>query len=283
MRGWLLAGAGLGLALSAWGLLEDRGGRHALSEQTAAIVGAREIRRVDYERMLAGVERDRRGPIDESTRRRVLERMIDEELLVQQALALGLANADRRVRGELVSSLVDSVVSEADAEPPSEAEVEQHYRENAAFFARPGHLRVETLFFSVRDRAAAARAQLASGAGREAVAAAWADPAVVEVPAVLLPRTKLRDYLGPAVVETLDGLETGIWSEPLETSGGFRLVRVVEREATSAPPLAEIESLVRQDLVRRRGDDALRRYLESLREATAVARNESLFAPSASR
>jgi parvulin-like peptidyl-prolyl isomerase len=283
MRGGLLAGAVLGLALSAWGLLEDRVPRHALTEDTAAIVGSRAIRRVDYERMLAGVERDRRGPIDDGTRRRVLERMIDEELLVQQALALGLAHADRRVRGELVSSLVDSVVAEADAEPPSPAEIERHYAENAGFFARPGHLRVETLFFSTRDRAESARARLVGGEGRDAVAAASADRAVVEVPEVLLPRTKLRDYLGPALVEAIDALETGIWSEPLATTDGFRLVRVVEREASSAPPLAEIEALVRQDLVRRRGDDALRRYLEGLREATEVARNASLFAPNASR
>ena len=107
----LLVGAAVGLALAAWGLLEKRVEGHGLSAgspsqelspEQAAIVGDRVIRRVDYERMLAGVERDLRNPIDDATRRRVLERMIDEELLVQQALALGLASADRRVRGELV-------------------------------------------------------------------------------------------------------------------------------------------------------------------------------------
>lgn len=279
----LLVGAVLGLVLSAGGLLEERGARHALSDETAAIVGARVIRRIDYERMLAGVEQDRRGPIDDATRRRVLERMIDEELLVQQALSLGLANADRRVRGELVSSLVDSIVSEADAEPPSRGEIEQHYRENAAYFARPGRLRVETLFFGARARAASARERLASGEGREAVGASLADRAVVEVPDALLPFAKLRDYLGPTVVEALASLEPGSWSEPLEVADGFRLVRIVERELESAPPLVDVESLVRQDLVRRRGDDALRRYLDALRDATEVARNESIFAPNASK
>ncbi len=287
MRGALLVGAAVGLALSAWGLLEERGARHVLPEQTAAIVGSREIRRVDFERMLAGVERDRRGPIDAATRRRVLERMIDEELLVQQALALGLAHADRRVRGELVSSLVDSVVAEADAEPPDERAVERHYRENAAFFARPGPLRVETLFFSTRpadpgrasarDRAIAARARLVQGEPRAAVEAALADRPVAELPDALLPKTKLRDYLGPALIEPLDALEPGVWSEPLAAPDGIRLVRVVEREADVTPPLAEIEPLVRRDLVRRRGDDALRRYLDALREETRIARNAALF------
>lgn len=247
--------------------------------------------------MLAGVEQDRRGPIDEGTRRRVLERMIDEELLVQQALALGLAQVDRRVRGELVSSLVDSVVSEADADPPSAAEIERHYRESAAFFARPGRLRVASLFFSAgggggeaaggraaRERAEAARARLVGGDDPALVAAESADRAVLEVPAALLPLAKLRDYLGPAAIEALAALAPGEWSAPLEAAGGFRLVQLLEREPESTPPLAEIEDLVREDLVRRRGDEALRRYLEELREQITVVRNAALGdAPNASR
>jgi len=275
----LLAGAGVGLALSAWGLLEDRGERHVLSAETAAIVGDRVIRRVDYERVLAGVERDRRGPIDDATRRHVLERMIDEELLVQQALALGLAAADRRVRGELVSGLVDSVVSEADVELPTTAEIEQHYRESAELFSRPGRLRVESLFFSDRGRAEAARARLTAGDDSSRVAQALADRDLAEVPDALLPLAKLRDYLGPTAIEALAGQGLEAWSEPLEAADGFRLVRVLEREAQTTPPLAEVEPLVRQDLVRHRGDQALRRYLDSLRTETRIELNETIFSP----
>ncbi len=263
--------------------------RHRLDDETAAIVGERPIRRIDYERMLAGVEQDRRGPIDDGTRRRVLERMIDEELLVQQALALGIAQVDRRVRGELVSSLIDSVVSEADAEPPGEAEIERHYRASAAFFARPGRVRVESLFFAptgggvanvdaARARAEAARARLVGGEDFASVSAESADRAALQVPAALLPLAKLRDYLGPAAIEALAAMEPGEWSTPLEAAGGFRLVHLIEREPESTPPLAEVEDLVREDLVRRRGDEALRRYLDALRGEIEVVRNASLFA-----
>ena len=280
----LLAGAALGLALSAWGLLEDSGERHVLSAETAAVVGDRVIRRVNYERMLAGVEQDRRGPIDDTTRWRVLERMIDEELLVQKALALGLAAADRRVRGELVSGLVGSVVSEADAEAPTAADIEEHFLESAAFFARPGRLRVETLFFSPRSdgsaraRAESARARLMAGEDSAKVEKELADRELAEAPDALLPLAKLRDYLGPTVAEALVSLGVGNWSKPIEAGDGVWLVRIREHEAQTAPPLAEIEPLVRQDLVRRRGDEALRRYLDSLREETRVESNETLFA-----
>lgn len=305
----LLAGAAIGLALAATGLLEPRvgdgerggsgsariaggdgvaGGRATMAidgpgGDVAAIVGERVIRRVDYERMLAGVEQDLRSPIDDATRRRVLERMIDEELLVQQALALGLAAADRRVRGELVSGLVDSVVAEADRAEPNAEEVERHYRENLDFFTRPGRLRIEALFFSAargeaEERARAARAQLVAGAEPRAVERAVGDRPVAEVPDGLLPLPKLRDYLGPAVVEALTELPTGEWSEPIASDEGARLIRILEHEGETAPPLVEVEALVRRDLVRRRGDTALRRYLDALRETTPVELDESLFA-----
>jgi PPIC-type PPIASE domain/SurA N-terminal domain len=299
----LLAGAALGLALAAFGLLEPPSARRprdvevdvdgradagseaevagaspgTLPLDTAAIVGDREIRRVDYERMLAAVEKDLRNPIDEATRRRVLERLIDEELLVQQALRLGLAAADRRVRGELVAGIVDSVVAEVDGETPTPEVVAAHYAANHDLFAQPGRLRIESVRFADADRAALGREALVAGESTAAVEERLGVPAVAPVPDALLPLAKLRDYVGPAVVEGIGGLEVGRWSEPIGLAEGFVLVRIHEREAVETPPLAEIEALVRRDLLRRRGDEALRRYLDALREEIAIVRNETIF------
>ena len=286
--GLLVAGAAIGLALAAFGLLEDRREASGLGPDVAAVVGERVIRRVDYERVLAGVESDRRTPVDEALRRRVLDRMIDEELLVQRALDLGLAAVDRRVRGELTSGLIDSIVSEADGDPASPSEVARHYEENIDFFKRPGRLHPQTLFFSTRndgedprgtaaERAARARAALLAGEPVERVQAEWADRQVSSPPAAVLPPSKVRDSLGPRLLEVLMALETGVWSEPVESGGGVHLVRPVDREPAIVPSFEEIEGLVAQDLRRRRGDEALRRYLDALRAETPVAVSEAIF------
>ena len=52
---------------------------------------------------------------------------------------------------------------------------------------------------------------------------------------------------------------------------------VVEQEPASVPELAEIEDLVREDLERRRGDLALLRYLDDLREQIPITIDPSLF------
>ena len=297
----LLLGAGIGLALATFGLLEEQTDGQALPSDAAARVGDRTIRRVDYERVLMGVESDLRGPIDEAMRRRVLDRMIDEELLVQRAIDLGLAVIDRRVRGELTSGLIDSIVSEADAEEPSDREVARHFSENVDFFTRPGRLRARTIFFARRPsparsanggpndlegdsrnvsaeiRARQAAERLAGGESAAEVEAALGNPQVSPIPNVLLPASKIRDYVGPTLLQTIESLEVGAWSEPVESGTGIHLAQLVEREPAIVPRIEDVADLVRQDLKRRRGDDALRRYLDDLRAETPVAIDESVF------
>lgn len=286
-----MIGAATGLGFAVFGLLESPPGPRLLPPQTAAQVGERAIRRVDYERVLAAVERDLRNPVDESFRRRVLDRMVDEELLVQHALQLGLASIDRRVRGELTAGLMDSIVGEADANEASASEVARHFEENLDFFTRPGRVHARTIFFSARSqrrnaedspalRAEQAAERLLRGEDPDEVEDRLADPQVSPIPPGMLPLHKIRDYVGPTVMQSLEKLSVGQWSEPIETGGGAYLALVVARELPIVPDFEEVEPVVRQDLKRRRGEEALRAYLDDLRARIPVAINESVFSAS---
>jgi hypothetical protein len=269
-------------------LLEDRAQRQALPNHAAARVADQVIRRIDYERVLAGVIADRRNPINDEIRRRVLSRMIDEELLVQRALELGLASFDRRIRGELTSWLIESIVGEADADEPSKLEVTSHFEDHLDFFSRNGRLRAQTIFFSNRrdveksdgsalKRANEATNRLRRGEDWKQVEERLGDFQISRLPDGLLPTAKIRDYVGPTVLDTLETLSLETWSDPVETNGGFVLARVLHREARVVPDFAEVEEQVRQDLKRRRGNDALRRYLIELRSQKSVTIDEALF------
>ncbi len=289
---WLLfVGAASGLALAAVGLLDAPMGPPVLAGDVAAQVGERTIRLIDYERILAGVERDLRNPLDESVRRLVLNRMIDEELLVQRALELGLASVDRRVRGELTSGLIDSIVGEADADAASNREVARHFEDNIDFFTRPGRLYAQTIFFSSRsqghrqdgsatERAERAAERLRAGENPSEVESRLGDPQISPIPSGMLPPSKIRDYVGPIILQSLEALAVGEWSEPIESGGGLYLAHLIGREAQIVPVFEEVADLARQDLKRRRGDKALRDYLDDLRTRTPVVVNESVFSPS---
>lgn len=277
---WLALGCAAGVALSAWGLLADAPSQ-ALPESAVARVNGALIRSDAYHRLVAALAADLRGPVTPELRRRVLDRMIEEELLVQRGLELGLAASDRRVRADLSSAVIRSVVVEAEDESPGEGALRRFYRKQAAFFTRPGRFRVAQIYFrapapggageeAARRRAERARARIAEGEDFESLRAAG-DAEVSPLPDALLPPAKLRDYLGPTALQAVMALAPGETSAPLRGAGGFRIFRLLQREPPRLPPFEEIREQVQAEWRRRAGDEALRRYLDELRERAEVA------------
>lgn len=275
-RGLLGLGAALGLLLAAAGILrsgEDASG--TLPETAVASVNGTLVRREAYERAVQALAADRRDPIGEAEKRHVLERLVDEELLVQRGLELGLAQHDRRVRGDLVSAVIQAVVSQSEAAEPDGDAIEAFYAEQRDYFARSGRLEVRQILVKgppardeeeARARSAEAAARLRDGEPFEAVDEALGDRAVAPLPADLLPAAKLREYLGPTATRAALELEPGAISEPQRSSAGYHVLQLVRSEPGAVPPLAEIREEVLAELRRRRGDSALRAYLEELRE-----------------
>jgi hypothetical protein len=124
LAGWLLAlGALLGAAS---GVLTARDGApatSALPPGVAALVNGRPILADEYTRALAMLAGDRRDPLLQRDQARVLERLIDEELLVEWALAQGALASERSVRDAVTLAMVESVGAESASRAPSEAEL----------------------------------------------------------------------------------------------------------------------------------------------------------------
>ena len=196
---WLGAGALAGVAAAGLALLGGGDAPPRPAPGAVATVNGAVVRDADYQRALAALAADRREPIGESERRFVLDRLVDEELLVQRALELGLARSDRLVRNQLVAAMIAAVTEDAAAAEPSDAALRAFHAENADFFAAPGRLRARQLWVraaplrtpdEARARAVEAAARLRAGEPFDAVAAALGDPLVAP-----LPDAALRRYL----------------------------------------------------------------------------------------
>ena len=268
-------GAAAGLIAAAVGLLlPDSWSNDPPEQEIVAIVNGDVILRDDYLRLLAGFERDARNPVDDKIRQHVLDRMIEEELLVQRALDLGLVQVDRRVRADLTSSLIASVVSTAEEEEPSEKELRDFYEDQAGFFERPGRLRVRQILFrvspedeeeAVLEKARTAQNALIQGQSFEAVNQEYGDDQISPLPDTLLPAMKLREYIGPSALQAVLNLSPGEVSDPVRTGMGVHLLQVIDTTPTVRPSFKEIESQIEAEWVRRAGDRALREYLDQLR------------------
>ena len=279
----LVAGAAAGIALAASGLVDAsrRGG--AMPRDAVAVVNGAPIRQDEYERTLAAVANDRRAPLDAADKRHVLDRLIDEELLVQRGLELGLPQTDRKLRADLTSAMIAAVTAEVADGEPTDADARAFYDTHRTFFMRTGRLRIRTVFVrTAADETASAGVQTAQARAVEAVRrlrdgedvatvrAALGDTEVAPVPDTLLPVDKLGDYLGPTAARTALTLAPGAVSEPIRSAAGFHVVQVVERQADYTPPFDDVRAEVLAEFHRRAGDRALRTYLDELRTRADV-------------
>jgi len=65
-------------------------------------------------------------------------------------------------------------------------------------------------------------------------------------------------------------VEAGGVTEPVRSAAGFHVLLLVQRDAATVPPLADIEDEVREEWRRRNGERALRAQLEDLRSRASV-------------
>jgi parvulin-like peptidyl-prolyl isomerase len=65
-------------------------------------------------------------------------------------------------------------------------------------------------------------------------------------------------------------LPVGGVTQPIASQGAYHVIRLVEREQEEIPPYDEVRALVRTEFLRRRGEDALRGYLDELRAGAEI-------------
>ena len=256
-------------------LASGRSPGHALPPDTVARVNGVPIRAEDYRRALDAVAGDRRDDPDAAMRRHVLDRMIDEELLVQRGLdarprARGSARPPRAGRRRRHRSRDRGHGGE-----PTADDLRALYETERGFFARGGRLQVRQVFVAATTpdaerRARDAAARLRAGGDPASVRQALGDPEPAPVPDTMLTLAKLSEYVGPTAARTALALAPGAVSDPVRSSAGFHVLLLVQRDEETVPPLADIEDEVREEWRRRSGEHALRAQLDDLRSRASV-------------
>jgi hypothetical protein len=260
---WLALGALGGLVMAAWGILRQSDAETDLPASAVASVNDIIIIRESFDRA-----RERLGaPGDgDDAAAELLQRMIDDELLVQRGVELGMTETDPAVRSAILNSLVASVTAEADAADPDDEELNAFLAANPERFSYTSKLYVEAWETDREELAQALVSALRTGGSPPESADVAPMP---DLPPGLLDIDMLRNYLGPAITAAAADMPEGS-SAVFARRGRWLVIRVVARERQAVEDIEGIESRVLMDYRRERAADLLESYLDGLRERAEI-------------
>jgi hypothetical protein len=251
----LALGALLGLAIAGYGLFTAAGtATRTIPPEAIATVNGRLILRTDF---VTQVQTQFGITFKEATREqreRVLEDMIDEELMVQRGLEADLSSYDPEVRQALVNGVELQIFADVLAQQPSDAELKNYYDTHKDRYVRDGIMMMRDLVVPLDgSRTPEQATDLARQAAAALSKSKAIDHALVDTVAKqygLADSRKLLDSghidtgnifdfsararLDPGVFAVATKLAPGQVSEPtIAADGGVHIVVMIER----APPL----------------------------------------------
>lgn len=245
---WLLIlGLVGGAAVTAYGLM-DHGPSDDLTTNNVALVNQRPISRDAWLRAVAAVASERNIPLAEGDKRHILDRLIDEELLVQYGIKLGLPEQDGRIRSQLVSEVM-LIARNSKRLNDDEASLLSFYENNKERFTSPMRMRVSAW-------------RLDSEGKRQNY--------LPSIPNSLLPASKMQNYLGPDLTARAANLPLNKDSEIYPIGNDRVVLRVLEREPLVTRPFEEIKDLVRVEAARHADELGVIDLLGTLRKSNKV-------------
>lgn len=168
---------------------------------------------------------------------------VEEEILVREALSLGLDRGDAAIRTRLRQKMLFLTDSAAQALEPDAADLQAHLDANAEQFQTQARLSFEHVFLGQNASSREiddALLQLSEGAAPETLGSGTLLPPSLSeaVPA------QVDGTFGSGFFASLDALEPGEWAGPLRSGYGVHVVRVLDNAAASPARLDDIRDKV---------------------------------------
>lgn len=271
-------GAVTGLLLAGVALFTAKGTTvKSFPPEDVALVNGRQILRSDF-RTQTQIEMG--VPFGQTTlaqRRKVLNEMIDEELLVQRGLEIDLAATDPDVRSAMVAGVDLQVDADVISQQPTQQALLAYYNKHIDKYSSDGVMRVVDLVMpigtgKVEDAMAKARqasAALSAGAPIPSMTAKYGLKDSGRIDAGDNFDFAVKAKLGPDIYKAVQTLKPGQASQPVQQPDGIHVVLVTKRIPSVKLDFAKAQDNVWQDYkkeAREQNERANLKYLRSRAE-----------------
>lgn len=259
------------------------------SAAIVATVGERTISREALDAYLGAAI----GPAEEpeqagaEVRSRLLDQLIDEEMILGEAMRQDLTLSDEEKRDalppdaqEAAGSGLERVLLQRkfkrdvilDGVAVAPEEVEAYFASHLAEFRQPARAVLRKVLLDDRKTAEQVRAHLAARpADFEEIASARS-----LAPDGGRPYSHEEELLPEALRDQIGRMEPGMLSPVIEDLEGFYILRLEGRQAASAPDLEQVRGEIELKLLTERSERRYQEFLARLRERTPVTIREEL-------
>ena len=272
----LLLASIIGTLLAIYSIMDSNKNYSSLPDNVAAVVNDKIIPSERYQTVIQLIKNDKRDDLTDIDRKMALERIIEEELLVQYAYQNGFLEADDLLRKSIVRSVVDSIAEQSISVIPNEKTLRDFYQNNLPLFTIDEQFRIVILSSQ-------------NGSDINAGKIIWQDsydiPMLMneigsikklEISSDFISKYRLGTLIGPLLRDVVLSLKLGETSEPLETIYGYSIVTLIDKKGRVIPDFKEINEIVLQEYKRRQRETILNDLLSDLKRQSDININSSL-------
>ncbi|MFT7112895.1 MAG: hypothetical protein ACI9PC_001516 [Porticoccaceae bacterium] len=207
--------------------------------------------------------------------KQLLQRLIDDELILQRAEELGILQADPGIRKLLARSAIDTVVRESQALLIKEPDLIAFYNDHQAVFQQPQRITLQAAQFDDLGMANISRNAVLLGDSLKKTVSLGGGK-ILPIPVSPLPKHMLIRYLGISLTDLALGLSATQISQPIVQGDNIYLLQVIENQPATLMPFEQVRETVMTELVSRQRRDSLTTTLEELKQTASIQLNLSL-------
>ena len=213
--------------------------------------------------------------------KQLLQRLIDDELILQRAEELGILRADPGIRKLLARSAINTIVRESQALLIKEPQLIAFYNNHQAVFQKPQRITLQAAQFDDLEMANISRNAVLLGDSLKKTVSLVGGK-ILPIPVSPLPKHMLIRYLGISLTDLALGLSATQISQPILQGDNIYLLHVVENQPATLMPFEQVRETVMTELISRQRRDSLTTTLEELKQTTSIQLNLSLLGQLAS-
>ncbi len=203
----------------------------------------------------------------------ILEQLIRETLLVQQAQKLGLENdpvileqLEQIKRQLLVTELIKREI--VDKVQVSDEEIEKEYTSNPSLYTEPEQVKAKHIMTSTKEKADEVLQELQSGRPFEEVAKEKSESPDAQQGGEM--GYLKKGDLDPNLEKVLFDLAPGKFSDVVETSYGFHIFLVEEHLKPRLKEVEEVKDEISNRLLPRKQQEAFEKFIEDLKNQSEI-------------